>query len=99
MADTIALNQSPPLANIDLYTVDLPLQEAVAANGGGELARELSTFGRHWGRAEMFEDARLANEIPPVLTGEVVEFHPAYHRFMSESMKAGLHNMTWRIEG
>jgi len=99
MADTIALNQSPPFVNVDLYAVDLPLQEAVAANGGGELARELSTFGRHWGRAEMLDDARLANEIPPVLKGEVVEFHPAYHRFMSESMKAGLHSMTWRIDG
>src|SRR6185312_10159462 len=91
--------QSPPFVNVDLYTVDQPLREAVAANGGGELAGELSGFGRHWGRAEMFDDARLANEIPPVLKGDMVEFHPAYHRFMGESMKAGLHNLTWRADG
>ena len=27
---------------------------------------------------------------------DVVEFHPAYHRFMAESVAAGLHASTWR---
>jgi putative acyl-CoA dehydrogenase len=27
-----------------------------------------------------------------------VEFHPAYHAFMAESMKAGLHCMTWQAD-
>ena len=30
-------NQSPPFWDIDLYTVDRPLVEAVAANGGTPL--------------------------------------------------------------
>ena len=58
----------------------------------------LSAFGRHWGRAELIEQARLADKNPPRLDGDVVEFHPAYHRFMADSMAAGLHAMTWRAD-
>ena len=32
------LNQSPPYENIDLYSSDLPLQQAVRANGAGDEA-------------------------------------------------------------
>jgi putative acyl-CoA dehydrogenase len=100
-------NQSPPFVDVDLYATDRPLQEAVAANGGTAPAAVLSAFGRHWGSAAMFEQARLANEFPPRLKTfdpqgrrlDVVEFHPAYHRFMADSMKAGLHDMTWRADG
>jgi len=108
MADTQdVLNQSPPFVDIDLYATDVPLQEAVAANGGTAPASVLSAFGRHWGSADMFEQGRLANEFPPRLKThdakgrrtDIVEFHPAYHRFMAESMKAGLHDMTWRADG
>jgi putative acyl-CoA dehydrogenase len=108
MADTQdVFNQSPPFVDVDLYAADLPLQEAVAANGGTAPPAVLSAFGRHWGSASMFEQARLANEYPPKLKTydpkgrrlDVVEFHPAYHRFMAESMKAGLHDMTWRADG
>src|SRR5262249_42364818 len=61
------LNQSPPYVNVDLYASDRPLQSAVAANGGGRDAAALSAFGKHWGRAEMFDLARAANENPPEL--------------------------------
>jgi putative acyl-CoA dehydrogenase len=94
-----ATNQSPPYEDVDLYLSDRPLQEAVAANGGAAPAAILSAFGRHWGSASMFAQAKAANENAPRLVGEVVEFDPAYHRFMTESMKAGLHNMTWRADG
>ena len=93
-----ALNRSPPYEDVDLYSSDPALQQAVAANGGAAPAAILSAFGKHWGRAEMFAEAKAANENPPRLVGEVVEFDPAYHRFMAESMKAGLHNMTWRAD-
>ena len=42
-------NQSPPFEDVDLYSLDRPLVEAVAAFGGGRAERELSDFGRHWG--------------------------------------------------
>jgi len=99
-------NQTPPLEDFGLFASDRPLAEAIAANGAGQEAGALSSFGRHWGTAEMFEQARLADENPPKLQTfdargnrrDVVEFHPAYHRFMTESMAAGLHAMTWRAD-
>src|SRR5947209_12899200 len=55
----------------------------------------------------MFDAARLANEHTPTLKTfdtkgyrrDTVEFHPAYHGFMAESMKAGLHVSTWKADG
>ena len=96
-------NQSPAYENVDLFGSDCALQEAVAANGVDEPVA-LSEFGRRWGSAEMLEQARLANDNPPKLRAfdargdrsDVVEFHPAYHGFMTESIAAGLHASTWR---
>ncbi len=100
-------NQSLPYENIDLFESDAPLKEAVAANGAAAAGAALSSFGRHWGSAEMFALARQANENPPTLHAfdaegfreDSVEFHPAYHRFMSESIGAGLHGSTWTASG
>src|SRR5215831_16906921 len=98
------LNQSPPYVDVDLYDSDRPLRDAVAANRGERDASELSNFGKHWGTAEVFELARAANEHPPELKAfdakgfrrDVIEFHPAYHQFMTESIAAGLATSTWR---
>jgi len=92
-------NQTPPYVDIDLFTSDLPLREAVSANGAGGEAAALSEFGRHWGTADMLEKARAANGTPPVLENDVVTFHPAYHHFMAESMRASLHCRTWASDG
>ncbi len=104
---TALFNQSPPFADVDLFACDMPLQEAVKANGATAPASVLSAFGKHWGSAAMLEQGRLANDHPPRLRTvdekgarlDIVEFHPAYHAFMTESMKAGLHTMTWRADG
>jgi putative acyl-CoA dehydrogenase len=100
-------NQSPPYENIDLYSSDVPLQEAVRANGAGSEAAALADFGRQWGTAEMFVLARRANENTPKLhifdpkgfRRDVVEFHPAYHDLMRKSVAAGLHGSTWTPSG
>ena len=100
-------NQSPPYEDIDLYSSDLPLQEAVRVNGAGDEASALTAFGRQWGTAEMFAAARRANENTPKLytfdpkgfRRDVVEFHPAYHEFMRASIAAGLHASTWTASG
>src|SRR5215211_6292568 len=100
-------NQSPPLVDVDLYALDEPLREAVRANGAAGDAAALSVFGRRWGSADMAEAARLANENAPKLKvfdakgfrRDIVEFHPAYHAFMRESMAAGLHALTWNADG
>ncbi|MEA2945601.1 MAG: putative acyl-CoA dehydrogenase, partial [Alphaproteobacteria bacterium] len=98
-----AANQSPPYVDVDLYASDRPLQAAVAANGGEAEAPALAAFGRHWGTAAMLDLARQANENPPKLKAfdaqgfrrDTIEFHPAYHHFMAESVAAGLHASTW----
>jgi putative acyl-CoA dehydrogenase len=100
-------NQSPPYENIDLFSSDLPLQEAVRANGAADEASALADFGRQWGTTEMFALARRANENPPKLytfdpkgvRRDVVEFHPAYHDLMRASVAAGLHASTWTPTG
>jgi putative acyl-CoA dehydrogenase len=100
-------NQSPPYENIDLFSSDVPLREAVRANGAGSEAAALADFGRQWGTAEMFALARRANENTPKLytfdpkgfRRDVVEFHPAYHDLMRASVAAGLHCSTWTPTG
>ena len=101
------LNQSPPFEDVDLFALDRPLVEAVAANGGAAAEQELSGFGKHWGSAAMAERGRLANENTPKLRTfdargnrrDEVEFHPAYHELMAHSAHAGIHNSTWNAQG
>jgi len=56
-------NQSPPYEDIDLFSTDAPLVDAVRANGAGGETAALCAFGRQWGTAEMFALGRRANEI------------------------------------
>src|SRR4051794_19472810 len=100
-------NQSPPFWDVDLFSLDPPLKEAVAANGGAAAERELAAFGKHWGSSVMAERGRVANENTPKLRlfdsrglrRDEVEFHPAYHELMAHSAHAGVHNSTWDIRG
>jgi putative acyl-CoA dehydrogenase len=100
-------NQSPPFEDVDLFTLDRPLKDAVAANGGASVEQKLAEFGRHWGSAAMAERGRLANENTPKLRTfdargvrrDRVEFHPAYHELMARSAHAGIHNSTWTAQG
>src|ERR1700726_4921353 len=101
------LNQAPPFEDVDLFALDQPLAEAVAANGGASAHAELSEFGKHWGSAAMASRGRIANENPPKLRTydargnrrDEIEFHPAYHELMARSAHAGVHNSTWTAEG
>jgi putative acyl-CoA dehydrogenase len=102
-------NQTPSLGDMDLWNDDPALQGAVRAFGrlDNELLKSLTAFGERWGTAEMAEFGRLANENPPKLRtydphgyrADRVEFHPAYHALMRESMAAGIHCSTWGPDG
>src|SRR5580692_2947799 len=100
-------NQSPPFADVDLFGLDLPLQDAVRHNGAAADAKALAAFGQRWGTAEMLDLGRRANENPPQLRAfeahgvrrDFVEYHPAYHLFMAESVGARLQASTWRSDG
>jgi putative acyl-CoA dehydrogenase len=96
-------NQSPPYEGVDLFGSDQPLRDAVASNGGGADGEALTAFGHRWGAAAMFERGRQANTYPPRLETldargfrrDTVEFHPAYHDLMAESVAEGLASSTW----
>ena len=100
-------NQSPPFVDVNLFSTDRALQDAVNANGAHTDVAALTRFGEGWGAAHMFEQARLANENSPKLRLfdskghrlDIVEFHPAYHAFMRESIGDGLAAMTWDEHG
>jgi putative acyl-CoA dehydrogenase len=96
-------NQSPPFENVNLFTTDRALMEAVSREGGAPAVNRLTAFGALCGSAEAFERGRLANEHTPRLKAfdakgrrlDIVEFHPAYHECMSISIAEGLHCSAW----
>jgi putative acyl-CoA dehydrogenase len=100
-------NQSPPYEDVDLFSSDAPLIGALKANGVALELPALAAFGKLWGTAKMFARGRQANENPPKLHPfdakgyrlDTVEFHPAYHTLMRESIAAGLHASTWTATG
>lgn len=96
-------NQPPPLIDVNLYTGDRPLQDAVEREGAGWAHRQLAEQGAELGRAETIEAGALANRHLPVLQTfdrfgrrrDVVEFHPAWHRMMALGIRYGLHAGPW----
>jgi putative acyl-CoA dehydrogenase len=98
--DNGASNQPRSYVDVDLFTSDRALQDAVAANGAAHEAEALAAFGRRGGPAAMFDLGWRANEQPPVLEDNgITRFDPAYHQFMRQSIAAGLHNSTWTVDG
>ena len=107
MNDTFAthevFNQSPAFEDINLFTSDRALMDAVNREGGKAAAKRLTAFGEVCGSAEAFQRQRLANENPPKLRTfdskghrlDIVEFHPAYHECMALSVHEGLHCSAW----
>jgi putative acyl-CoA dehydrogenase len=96
-------NQTSPLADVNLFTIDAALQEAIKREGGQVALPQLTAFGALCGSAEALEHGRLANENPPRLRVydakgrrlDHVEFHPSWHWLMSASADDGLHFGAW----
>ena len=96
-------NQAPPLVDLDLFSSDRALREAVLREGAEWAVPELSQFGTMLGSAETIELGRLANTYPPVLRSfdrygrrlDEVEFHPAYHELLGRAVAQGLHTGPW----
>lgn len=96
-------NQPPPFEDINLFTSDRALRDAVAANGGSRHAGRLEAFGAATGSAETAALAMQANDNPPRLRAfdrhgrrlDEVEFHPAYHRLMALGLTAGISASPW----
>jgi len=77
------------------YDGDRVLCEAVTREGAGWAEARLRTFGQKLGSAEVIEWGVLANRNPPVLRGDAIEFHPAWHELMSLGVAEGLHTGPW----
>ena len=101
------LNQTPTLAEYNLFTSDPGLQEAVRREGAAAALPDLVRAGNTLGTAAMFEHARLANRSPPILHSfnvqgeriDSIEFHPSWHALMQGIVARGYHTGPWVREG
>lgn len=99
-------NQPPPFEDINLFTCDIALQEALTREGGGHANKELVAFGLVCGSADAMDRARIAEEHPPRLRPfdpqgrriDRIEHHPAYHELLELSCGEGLHCAGWSTD-
>ena len=97
------LNQPPPFEDIDLFSSDRALTEAVKRAGGDVHSARLTALGRRAGSAEVMEWGVQANRNPPVLDTfdrygrriDEVSFHPAYHQLMTLGLENGAAAVSW----
>jgi putative acyl-CoA dehydrogenase len=98
-------NQAPPLQDVDVFSSNLPLVEAVRREGAGWVTERAAELGRFVGAAggPQQEWGRLANENKPILRTfdryghriDEVEFHPAWHQLMRMGVEHELHSLPW----
>ncbi|MGM3386356.1 acyl-CoA dehydrogenase family protein [Stutzerimonas stutzeri] len=96
------LNQVPPLDGVNLYRLDLPLQDWVRRYRGGWAETRLDAYGALAG-GPLMAAGFLANENRPVFKShdryghriDLVEFHPAYHQLMSTAIAHGIPSLPW----
>jgi putative acyl-CoA dehydrogenase len=96
-------NQVEPLVDVNLFTGNRAMQDALKFNAPALHTGHLQTLGQEVGSADMQTHARLANVFTPQLKShsrfghriDQVEFHPSYHALMSAATAAGLHGTPW----
>jgi putative acyl-CoA dehydrogenase len=97
------INQPPPFENVNLYTSDVALRDAVAREGAGWMTDALTDFGARTGSAEVADWARRANRQAPELRAfdrfgqgiDEVDYHPAYHWLMDLGIRHGVSSIAW----
>ncbi|WP_284616904.1 acyl-CoA dehydrogenase family protein [Aquabacterium humicola] len=99
------LNQSTPLADVNLFTGNRALQDALRFNAPSLDTARLVALGAEMGSSAMQQHARLANLHSPVLHShdrfgrriDQVEFHPSYHVLLGAALRHGLHGTPWSL--
>ena len=97
-------NQSTPLAGVNLFDANLPLQDALRCHAPAMDMQPLRALGEMAGSTAMQMHARLANIHQPVLRShdrsgrriDEVEFHPSYHALLGAAIGQGLHGTPWQ---
>ena len=100
-------NQAPPRRDINEFSLNTALVEAVDTFAPAASLSELERIGGLVGSADFINDARLANEHGPELKThdewgnriDAIEFHPAYHRIIGDALASGAHSHAWTNPG
>ena len=99
-------NQPGEFADINLFTTDAALREAVARHAPWLDARA-SALGQAVGSGEVLDWGEAANRHPPELASfdrygrriDEARFHPSYHALMELAMRHGIHDVAWEAGG
>lgn len=97
-------NQFDEKQNYNLFDTDVVLQEILNRYGSRNQSH-LSEFGHIVGTTEYYEYADLANKHTPILhqfdargrRKDVIEFHPAWHKWMALNRKFAVHSHPFSI--
>ncbi len=96
-------NQPPPLEDVNLYAVNLALQEAATRGGAGWAHDELLVRGAELGSREWLRRGDDANRFPPQLRlfdryghrSDTFEHHPAWHECLAYLKRHGVATGAW----
>ena len=96
-------NQVTPLADVNLFSGNAALRDAVRFNAPQLDVAALVELGAMAGSADMQVHARLANHVKPALKThdsvgrriDAVEFHPSYHALLGAAVERGLAGVPW----
>ncbi|WP_305091525.1 acyl-CoA dehydrogenase family protein [Prescottella sp. R16] len=97
------VNQAPPRVDVDEFTSNVPLVDAVTHYDADWALPHLTEVGTLVGTAEFQHAAQRANtELPRLHTHDryghridEVEYHPAYHRVIGAAVEHGAHTSAW----
>jgi putative acyl-CoA dehydrogenase len=98
------LNQAPRLQPVNLFEVDVALQEALEREGGGWGVERAREAGETAGGVEAFEHGRRAERNEPVLQThdryghriDEVMLDPSWHWLLRGAIERGIHSLPWR---
>jgi putative acyl-CoA dehydrogenase len=99
-------NQPPPFEDVNIFTTDRTLTDAVEREGAAAHASLLSAFGTRAGSAEVIGWSFEANRNAPELKTfdrygrriDEVTFHPAYHKLMEVGLSGGFASIAWTAQ-
>ncbi|WP_207346147.1 acyl-CoA dehydrogenase family protein [Arthrobacter sp. E3] len=95
------------IGEIETPNADDGSDAGTAGGSNAEATRALEATGAVVGSAQFQDDARLAHKNPPILRThskyglriDEVEYHPSYHRIISQAVAAGAHTSAWASPG